>query len=52
MEMIQLGMGSPNKRKSGRGVRGSFAMGSFIESGDAPAPETDEQKVEREKKEF
>ena len=49
MRMVSPG-GSPGvKRKSQRGIRGSFIGDNLAET--APAPETEEQKAEREKKE-
>ena len=43
---------SPDKKKKQSAIKGSFISGSFIGDEPAIAPETEEQKIEREKKEF
>ena len=43
---------SPDKKKKQSAIKGSFISGSFIGDEPAIAPETEEQRIEREKKEL
>ena len=43
---------SPEKKKKQSAIKGSFLSGSFIGDEPANAPETEEQRIERENKEF